>query len=155
MSSFTLWRVSITVDSIWWSNSADFWPTKWNWAGFAGDWKEKSKICNSACRSSNDQEMYDQMEQNLIDLSHRGKVHCSLLRACWAQGKISMVEGKIWLSSQLKIEQHYSERNGSVPKVDQEAPRCRFGEGKCVKNQQKNCLSNDSDLQMPNECCPQ
>ena len=58
------------MDSILWSNSADFWPTKWNWAGFAGDWKEKSKIYSSNCRSGKDQEMYDQMEQNLIDLSH-------------------------------------------------------------------------------------
>ena len=31
--------------------------------------ERKSKICKSSYRSGNDQEMYDQMERDLIDLS--------------------------------------------------------------------------------------
>ena len=57
------------VGSIWWSNSADFWPINGIGQGLQAIGKKKSKICSSSCRSGNDQETYDQMEQNLMNLS--------------------------------------------------------------------------------------
>ena len=77
LAMVTFWRLKLDDSIVWWS-SAKPWPTVWDWTSLQATKLEKLKNTKFAAINTdpgNDVQTYDQMEQDLIDLSQETLIY--------------------------------------------------------------------------------